>query len=86
MRKWRNDTFLSLGGVLKNKQNTSVSRLMSFSLVGTAVIGIQGSAEGVIACSDGENRRGSLSGRTLRGSSLECGTTQAGELDREELF
>ena len=35
--------------LLRNKQITSVSRLMSLSRVGTAVIGIQGSAEGVIA-------------------------------------
>ena len=50
--------------LLKNKQFTLVSRLMSLSRVGTTVIGIRGSAEGVIACSDGENRRGSRSGRT----------------------
>ena len=34
---------------------------------------IQGSVGGVVACSDGENRRGSRSGRTLRGSSSSAG-------------
>ena len=40
--------------LLKNMQFTPVSRLMSLSMVGTTVIGIKVSAEGVIACSDGE--------------------------------
>ena len=41
----------SVEGVLRNKQITSVSRLMSLSRLYTTVIGIQGSAEGVIASS-----------------------------------
>ena len=36
---------------LRNKQITSASRLKALSKVGTTVIKIQGSAEGVIACS-----------------------------------
>ena len=59
--------------LLRNKQITSASRLKAISMVGTSVIGIQGSAEGVIACSDGENRRGSRSGRTFRVSSSSAG-------------
>ena len=55
MRKGRNCTFLhsvrSSPTLLRNKQETSVSRLKSLSRVGTTVIGIQGSAEGVIASS-----------------------------------
>ena len=60
MRKWRNCTSLhstilhsvrSSPSLLRNKQITSMSRLKSLSIVGTTFIGIQGSAEGVIACS-----------------------------------
>ena len=59
--------------LLRNKQITSVSRLVSLSRIGTTVIGFQGSAERVTAYSDGENRRGSRSGRTLRVSSSSAG-------------
>ena len=59
--------------LLRNKLITSVSRLVSLSRVGTTVFGIQGSAEGFIACSDQEHRRGGRSGRTLRVSSSSAG-------------
>ena len=55
MRKWRNGTFfhsvLSSPSLLRNKQITSVSTLMSLSRLCTTVIGLQGSAEGFIASS-----------------------------------
>ena len=55
MRKWRNGTFfrsvVSSPSFLRNKQITSVSRLMSLSSLFTTVIGFQGSPEGVITSS-----------------------------------
>ena len=60
--------------LLGNKQITSASRLKALSKVGTTVMKIQGSFEGDTSqYSDGENRRGSRSGRTLRGSSSSAG-------------
>ena len=45
MRKWRNCTFLHSvvcsPSLLRNKQITSVSRLMSLSRVGTTVVGFK---------------------------------------------
>ena len=100
MRKWRNGTFLSHGReltVLTQEQADYIGVKVAIPVKsGHCRYWVQGSAERVTACSDGENRRGSRSGRTLRYSSSSAGRPRHEsliaknhfeiELDREELF
>ena len=100
MRKWRNGTFLSLGReltVLTQEQADYIGVKIGVPFKDRHYrYWVQGSAERVTACSDGENRRGSRSGRTLRVSSSSAGRPRHEssiaknyfeiELDREELF
>ena len=77
MRKWRNCTFLSLGReltVLTQEQADYIGVKIGVPFKDRHYrYWVQGSAERVTACSDGENRRGSRSGRTLRVSSSSAG-------------
>ena len=77
MRKWRNGTFLSLGlelTVLTQEQADYIGVKIDVPFKGGHYrYCVQGSAERVTACSDGENRRSSRPGRTLRGSSSSAG-------------
>ena len=86
--------FCMSGPLLRNKQITSVSRFVSLLRLCTTVIGIQGSAEGVIASSvfdaylqysDGENRS-CRCGRTLRRSSSSAGRPPHESSIAKELF
>ena len=101
MRKWRNCTFLHLArnspSLLRNLQITMASRLKALSKVGTTrVLSLAACSMHTSQYSDGENRRGSGSGRTLRGSSSSAGRPLHEssiaknnfeiELDREEKF